>query len=323
MQKATLKQNKDRTVTDTPNPIELICFAGAPNLPIFAAQEKGAFEDSGVTVNLTTTPSSVYQAEHLIDGTFQMAGTAFDNIVAYQEGQGAFKPATPPDLFVFMGATQVQLAFITAPDVKTYPDVKGRKLALDALSTGFAFILYEMLARGGLGPDDYEMVAVGATPKRWESVRDGETAGSLVLQPFTSIAQAQGFNVLETSTTLFESYQGGTFAASRAWAADNADTVKGFIKGYLAGLDWTLDPANRDEAAQLLLAKMPVLKPGVVDAVMDGLLDPKSGLTPKAEVLPDGVKTVLDLRSRHGDGPPLTDPERYFDLSYYNQVVGS
>jgi ABC-type nitrate/sulfonate/bicarbonate transport system substrate-binding protein len=144
-----------------------------------------------------------------------------------------------------------------------------------------------------------------------------------VLQPFTSIAQAQGFNVLETSTTLFESYQGGTFAASRAWAADNADTVKGFIKGYLAGLDWTLDPANRDEAAQLLLAKMPVLKPGVVDAVMDGLLDPKSGLTPKAEVLPDGVKTVLDLRSRHGDGPPLTDPERYFDLSYYNQVVGS
>ena len=310
-------------MTDTPTPIELICFAGAPNLPIFAAQENGAFEEAGVTVNLTTTPSSVYQAEHLIDGTFKMAGTAFDNIVAYQEGQGVFKPTTPPDLFVFMGATQVQLAFITAPEIKSYVDVKGKTLALDALSTGFAFVLYEMLARGGLGPDDYEMVAVGATPKRWDSVRDGDTSGSLVLQPFTSIAEAQGFNVLETSTTLFNCYQGGTFAASRAWAAENPDTVKGFIKGYLAGLDWTLDPTNRAAATELILAKMPVLKPGVVGAVIDGLINPRSGLTPKAEVLFDGVKTVLDLRSQYGDGPPLTDPERYFDLSYYNQVVGS
>jgi ABC-type nitrate/sulfonate/bicarbonate transport system substrate-binding protein len=310
-------------VSETPTPIELICFAGAPNLPIFAAQQSGAFEDCGVTVNMTTTPSSAYQAEHLIGGTFQMAGTAFDNIVAYQEGQGVFKPDAPPDLFVFMGATQVQLAFITAPDVKTYADVKGRTLSLDALSTGFAFVLYEMLARAGLGPDDYEMVAVGATPKRWESVRDGETAGSLVLQPFTSIAQAQGFNVLETSTDLFDCYQGGTFAASRAWAAANGDAVKGFIKGYLAGLDWTLDPANRDEAAALLLDKMPVLKPGVVDAVMDSLADPRSGLTPMAQILPDGMKTVLDLRSRYGTGAPLTDPARYYDLSYYNQVVGS
>ncbi len=310
-------------MTETPTPIELICFAGAPNLPIFAAEKLGAFEEAGVAVNLTTTPSSVYQAEHLINGTFQMAGTAFDNIVAYQEGRGVFKPETPPDLFVFMGATQVQLAFITAPDIKTYDDVKGRKLSLDALSTGFAFILYEMLARGGLGPDDYEMVAVGSTPKRWESVRDGETAGTLLLQPFTSIAQAQGFNVLETSTDLFPCYQGGTFAASRAWAADNGDTVRGFIKGYLAGLDWTLDPANRDAGAELLLANMPVLKPGVVGAVMDSLCDPRSGLTPKGETLPDGVKTVLDLRSRHGEGAPLTDTERYFDLSYYNQVVGS
>lgn len=317
-----IQKTEDRTVTETPTPIELICFAGAPNLPIFAAQERGAFEDAGVAVNLTTTPSSVYQAEHLIAGTFRIAGTAFDNVVAYQEGRGAYTPPAPPDLFVFMGATQVQLAFVTAPDVKTFADVRGRKLALDALSTGFAFILYEMLARGGLAPDDYEMVAVGATPQRWESVRDGETAGSLVLEPFTSIARAQGFNVLETSTALFDCYQGGIFAASRAWAADNADAVKGFIKGYLAGLAWTLDPANRKDAAALLLAKMPVLKPGVVDAVLDGLLDPRSGLTPRAEILPDGMKTVLDLRSRHGDGPPLTDPARYFDLSYYNQVIG-
>ena len=79
-----------------------------------------------------------------------IGGTAFDNVVAYQEGQGAAKLDRTPDLFAFMGATQVELAFIVAPEIKSYQDLKGKTLALDALSTGFAFVLYEMLTKSGL-----------------------------------------------------------------------------------------------------------------------------------------------------------------------------
>src|SRR5437762_8512133 len=172
--------------------IELICFPGAPNLPIFVAQEQGFFRNADVAVNMTTTPSSAYQAEHLVNGKFQIGGTAFDNIVAYQEGQGAAKLDRAPDLFAFMGATQVELAFIVAPLIKSYQDLKGKTLALDALSTGFAFVLYEMLARSGLKRDDYEFAPVGATPQRWESVRTGQHVGTITIEPFTSIAKAQG-----------------------------------------------------------------------------------------------------------------------------------
>ena len=45
--------------------IELICFPGAPNLPIYVAQKKGWFEKNGVSINMTTTPSSAFQAENL------------------------------------------------------------------------------------------------------------------------------------------------------------------------------------------------------------------------------------------------------------------
>ena len=58
--------------------LDLICFPGAPNLPIFAAQEKGFFEQAGIQANHETTPSSVYQAENLVSGKFQIAGTAID-----------------------------------------------------------------------------------------------------------------------------------------------------------------------------------------------------------------------------------------------------
>lgn len=302
--------------------IELIAFPGAPNLPIFVAQEQGFFEAAGVRVNLTTTPSSAFQAENLAAGKFQIAGTAFDNVVAYQEGQGAVQLKQAPDFFAFMGATQIELAFVVAPDIRSYGDLKGKSLALDALSTGFAFVLYEMLAQGGLAKGDYTMEPVGATPARWESVKAGKHTGTITIEPFTSIAKAQGFHVLDTSTRIFPVYQGGSFAASRAWAAAHADAVNGYIKGYLAGLRWTLAPENRAEGAQILMRNMPEIKPGVIDAVLSSLLSPSSGLTPDGRILMDGVRAVLDLRTKYGSGKaPLADPTRYIDLRYYNAAV--
>ena len=308
-------------MASAPINLDVIAFPGAPNLPIFVAQEMGFFTQAGVTVNLTTTPNSAYQAENLAAGKFHIAGTAFDNVVAYQEGQGAVA-LKDTDFFAFMGATQIELAFIVAPDIASYGDLKGKSLALDALSTGFAFVLYEMLKRGGLQPSDYTMATVGATPQRWESVKAGAHAGTLTIEPFTSIAKANGFRVLDTSGNLFESYQGGSFAASRRWAAANPEAIKGFIKGYLAGLDWTLAPANRPGATDILLRNMPDIKPPVAPKVMDSLLSPRSGLTPGGKMLDDGVKTVLGLRSHYGKGGVvLTDPTKYIDLRYFNSVA--
>ena len=44
------------------NAIELICFPGAPNLPIFVAQEQGCLADNGVAINMSTTPNSAILA---------------------------------------------------------------------------------------------------------------------------------------------------------------------------------------------------------------------------------------------------------------------
>ena len=299
--------------------LELIVFPGAPNLPIFVAKEQGYFEREGIQVNLSTTPNSVAQAENLISGKCHIAGTAFDNVVAYQEGQGAVKPTREPDLFAFMGATQVELAFVVSPQIERYADLKGKTLALDALATGFAFVLYEMLERNGIARSDCQMVPVGATPARWESVKSGQHAGTLTIEPFTSIAKAQGFRVLDRSTDLYASYQGGIFAASRQWAAANADAVKAYIKAYLAGLAWTLAPENREAATEVLLRNMPEIKSPVAAAVMNSLLSPKSGLTPDGKILMDGVQQVLALRSRYA-GKALSDPGRYIDLGYYNSA---
>ena len=302
--------------------VKLIAFPGAPNLPIFVAQEKDWFTKHGIDLNITMTPSSAYQAEALAKGEFDIAGTAFDNVVAYTEGQGAVALPETPDFFAFIGATQIELAIVAQPDLKSVGDLSGKSLALDAPGTGFAFVFYHMLEKGGVTPGSYERVAVGATPQRWESVKAGQHAATMTIEPFTSIGRAQGFNIFAKSTDTLPDYQGGIFAARRSWAAQNRSKLVGFIRAYLDGLEWTLDPANKDEATQVLLRNMPEIKPPVAGAVMASLLSPKSGLTPKGAVTIDGIRAVLDLRTRYGKpGSSLTDPHKYVDLSYYNDAV--
>mgnify|MGYP002633464640 CR=1 FL=1 len=36
---------------------------------------------------------------------------------------------------------------MAAPDIKTVADLRGKQLAVDALTTGFAFVLREMISR--------------------------------------------------------------------------------------------------------------------------------------------------------------------------------
>ena len=301
--------------------LEVIAFPGAPNLPLFAAQARGFFADAGVGVQFETTPSSVYQFEQFGSGRFDIAFTAFDNVVAYREGQGAAKLAGRPDFRALLGATQVELSIVVAPDVESAEDLRGRTLALDAVGTGFAFVLYDMLAKLGLPRDAYEVVPVGATPERWRSVKAGDHAGTITIEPFTSIAKAAGFRVLARSTDMFSAYQGGVIAARRDWAEAHGETVSAFLSAYLRGLAWTLDPANRAAATSILAERMPEIQPAVIDAVMSSLLSPRSGLTPGGDILRDGAATVLDLRSRYGPGStPLSDVETYLDLSWLEKV---
>lgn len=301
--------------------IDLITFPGAPNLPLFVALERGEFLRHRVDVHMETTPSSTYQMKNLVSGRFQIAGTAFDNVVAYREGQGAVASLGSCEVVAFMGATRIELSLVVEPGVREWADLWGRSLALDALNTGFAFVLYDMLERAGLSTADCEPVAVGATPARWASVRSGEHAGTLTIEPFTSIAAANGFRVLQSSQSTVPHYQGGVFAATPAWIADHGNELSGFIRGYLAGLRWTLEPRNYPAAKELLAARMPAIKPRVADAVMGKLLDPATGLTPEAEFDPLGIETVLELRSRFGGAAvPLKDAQRYLELSCLDRV---
>lgn len=300
--------------------LRIIAFPGAPNLPTFAAMEHDSFRRRGVDVSLEMTTSSIAQAKRVAAGEFDIAFTAFDNVVAYSSGQGAAGDDIDPEYIVIMGATRLELSLVVDPSIEAHAQLMGTSIALDALDTGFAFVLYEMLEREGVDRDRCEFVPVGATPQRWHAVRAGTHTATLTIEPFTSLARTAGFRVLDSSSRLFSIYQGGVVAARRTVLEQRPAAVRGFINGYLDGLDWVLDLSNRPAVTDLLVKWMDI-DPGAVTPVLDSVLSSESGLTPDGRLLSDGVDTVLALRSRYAAGGVLADLGRFVDLALLEAAV--
>jgi ABC-type nitrate/sulfonate/bicarbonate transport system substrate-binding protein len=304
-----------------PAKVEVIVFPGGFNWPIWAAMEKGFFAREGLQINITPTPNSVFQLTNMIGGKFDIGMTAIDNIVAYQEGQGEAPVQGTPDLFAFMGGDNGFLRLSVIPEVKTYADLKGKELSVDAMTTGYAFALRKMVERGGLKESDVTYVRAGGVLQRFEALKEKKHAGTMLITPFEIMVESMGFNRLGNAIDVFGHYQGLVGGARRSWAQANPEKAIGYIRGYQAGMTWLYDRGNKAEALQILVKNVRGMTPDLAAKTYDVLLGP-GGFDPRAALDIEGVRTVLKLRSEYGEPKKeLTDPMRYIDLSYYQKAM--
>ena len=288
--------------------LSVIVFPGGFNLPVWAAQSRGFFEENGVRVVLTDTPSSTFQMQGLAEGRFDIAMTAFDNVVAYQEGQGEAAIPPNPDMFAFMGSDNGFLSVIGGKDVHSLKELKGRKLAVDALTTGYAFVLRELLSRAGVAETDVTFERMGGALPRFQELLKGSHSGTILVTPFDLLAMNQGYPQLARAVNELGAYQGVVAASRRSWAAQNQQALAGFVRGYRAGVAFLY--ANPDIAEQLLVANVRNMTPALAKQTLAVLLDERSGFFRDVRLDSEGMETVLALRSRFS-GKKLTDPSKY------------
>lgn len=293
-------------------------FPGGFNWGIYAGQERGFFESEGIQVELQDTPNSVQQMTDFAAGRFDIAMTAVDNIVAYVEGQGEAPIGPQPEFFGFLGSDSGFLNFVSAPDVATIAGLKGKTVSVDAFTTGYAFVLYEMLRLNGLQKDiDYKVESAGGMVQRWTALSEGRQSATLLSAPYNVIAETAGFRNLGKAVSVIGEYQGNVAAARRGWASENRECVVAFIRGYRKGIKWLYAHENRSEAVALLCRRLPRFTAETAASAYSELLDPHFGFFQDCDVRLEGVRTVLRLRQRYFPGASaLSNPEKYFDMSY-------
>src|SRR5258707_14957480 len=103
--------------------LRVISFPGGANLPLWVAEDKGLFAREKLAVKVSPTPNSVELVQSLIKNEKDVATAAFDNVVAYQEGQGEAMRYTAPDLFAFMVFSRLTVLLVVSPIVQEYVDL--------------------------------------------------------------------------------------------------------------------------------------------------------------------------------------------------------
>lgn len=292
-------------------------FPGAQALALIAGTSQGIFEKHGLKVEVLFTQNSVELRDDLAAGRVQIAHSAVDNAVAMVE-------RAKHDVVIVSGGDSSMNEFFVQPEVRSFADLKGRILAVDAPNTAYALQAKKILLLNGLKEGaDYTLKEVGGTLFRYRAMRENkQMAATMLNPPFSVDAPGAGLKSMGRAVDLIGPYQATGAFVLRPWAKANADTLERYLGAFIESTRWVRARENKEMSSKMLVERFK-LDPKVAQRTWELLADPKFGLSPDARFNVEGFKNVLALRAEiegdWGGKPPAA--ERYFDLSYYGRAL--
>ena len=287
--------------------LEVTSFEGATSLPMWVAVDRGFFARYKLDVAVSRAHGAIGQMQDMMAGKYQIALTAMDNIAGYSEGQADVKLAGF-DVFAFAGLYSSAEFVIARPEIKNFEAIKGKTVAVDALQSGYGFVLYRVLADHGLRlNEDYSVIAVGAGPQRLVAMNEQRAVAAVLDFPEDIAAKAMGYNVLADGTEALGSYEAIVYAARRAWAKAHEADMRAFIRAIVDAHDYIF--ADKSGTIAELRQRLPNLGGEQAEALYTRFTTGRGGISRKAAIDIAGVKTVLALRSAFAKPKmTLTDP---------------
>jgi ABC-type nitrate/sulfonate/bicarbonate transport system substrate-binding protein len=276
---------------------------------LIVARAKGIFATAGLEVDVMVTPNSTDQMRGLSLGSWQIVSTAFDNVLGWSGREGAEIVA------IAQVAQGITLPVYVRPEIKSWEDLRGKPLAVDAVDTAYALVLRRILLAHGLEIErgDYTLLPKGATGHRLESMNQGESFAGVLNPPWDAKADAAGMKRFADQREILPNYPGGVFAVNRKWANDNRAILTKYLAAWDQGLRWAQDVKNRDEAIKLIAEAEKIDEKNAANRLRQL---PSNGRLDLA-----GLQTVLHLRVQFGLTPPMgNELPKYYDESFYNQT---
>jgi ABC-type nitrate/sulfonate/bicarbonate transport system substrate-binding protein len=289
---------------------------------IIAADKKGFLKQENIRVEIHTVTDSPTLLRNLITGKYDLILNNADNVIAWAEGQG--EDPQKNDFVIFLGGSQgVDQKLVVAAGINDYKDLKGKVLAADAVTTGYAVVAMAILKKYGLEwKRDYEVKSFGNTVARADAMSRGEAAGAMMSMADEEIKK-RGFKILTEAKDHVKHYARGLGATRRQWANANEELVVRFTRAMIRATDWLQDAKNKNDAVQLLLGETKNNQ-ARAEAMYANTLSPTMGLTPRSRLDMEGIRTVIELREIAGlMKAPVPKPEKYVDERFYQKAIAT
>lgn len=170
-------------------------------LPVYFAQDRGLFKSEGIDPVIVSM-SGRLQAIALGAGEIDYAASVETILRAAVQGM-------PFKIIVYMNA-KMSVVLVTAPQIKSVADLRGKTVGVTSLGGGLEYALREILIqKGGLNPDrDVRALSIGM-PEQMAGLLSGSIQGAMLVPPFDGIMVRKGYRRLVSAVDLLEYPQGG------------------------------------------------------------------------------------------------------------------
>ena len=300
-----------------PMTLRVNVFRSATNIPIYMAEEKGAFAKRNIRLELQFTPNSSDQRAGLAAGRSDIAHTAADNAVAMVE-------VGKVDAVILGGGDSGLLELFVRPEIKSLTDVRGKAMVVDAPNTAYALVARKILKNAGLVDGrDYRHVPIGGTESRVNAFSlTPDNAVGLLNPPWTFVAESRGARSFGKVKDLFGPYQAIVPIAMRSWTQSNSVVLERYLAAYIEGCRMTFDPSNRAEVISVLRKRLNLTQE-VASLSYEGLIQPGYGLSRDCRFDMAGFRNALSLRAEiEGQWGGVTpEPNKYLELGYYERAL--
>ncbi len=280
---------------------------------VFEAQALGFFKQEGLNVESTRFDLTSQAVTAVVTGANQIASVTPDvAMLATIKGQGD----------VVIVSNEVRLPtwdLIVQSDVKSYADLKGKILGVSQLQSASTLNLRQLMRKHGLKDNDYTILQVGGSGKRYAAIQSKQIAGALITEPVNYEAMDAGFRKLGGvyDVSVVPSV---VFAVSRAWANANEKLLVGFLRAVYKAQDWLNNPKNKKQAVDLMVDLSKARRPSVertYDKYTAELKVYNRGAI-TADVL---KKTLEDMAEIDAISKPIPDPAKLLDLKYRQKAL--
>jgi len=267
----------------------------SPSVLLRVARRTGRLDEHDLAVEEIPVPSSPAQFRSLLDGELDAVLTSPDNVVAYR-----FVPTNPlgvtADVKIVSAIDRgLGLALYARPGMSAADQLRGAMMAVDVPTSGFAFAMYALAESIGLRRDDYELVALGSTPKRLDALLAARCDATMLNAGNELSAEDAGCVPLARVADVCTPYLGTVLGVVGNKSLEPVRRLAAALRAtgddICAG---SLDDVTVEQAAFALR-----LPRQLAERYVARLKDPSEGLVPDGLVDLASLTTVVDLRRRY------------------------
>jgi NitT/TauT family transport system substrate-binding protein len=225
--------------------IGIIGSPAAGAWPWAIAQEEGFFKQAGIEPDFIYVPSAPGLMQQLVAGSLDVVG--LDGVVEAVHADAA--GAKIGILRIINGTTPYE--FDAKASIKSVKDLQGQKICLGGIKDITRVYVEQIMKANGLNDSQVSFVIVPNTGERLAALKSGTVAATMLLPPFSLIADKAGFhNIASVRDYAGDIPFAGAFTTF-AWANAHPETAKKLIGVIDQSIAWFNQ--HRSESIDLMV----------------------------------------------------------------------